>query len=171
MTQITHLLEVFPYITTSLSQHHRFVNYSNIQKQITNLTQQTYKNVRFDKSTIQPRIFEYSDLTESKCRSLNVAFFALASALSFPSISACPGIHDRAIWSHGRLCRKRRLKQPALDLARIQAQYLVLHTHGTWLSFGLPRRDSFQGFNFRHRQFGPFVRPARNDQLVYSNFK
>ena len=34
------------------------------------MTRQTYEAVRFDKSTIRHRIFEYSGSTESKCRSL-----------------------------------------------------------------------------------------------------
>src|SRR5438477_10667349 len=34
------------------------------------LTRQTYGDVRFDKSTIRHRIFEYSGSTESKCCSL-----------------------------------------------------------------------------------------------------
>ena len=36
------------------------------------MTRQIYGDVRFDKSTIRHRIFEYLDLTESKCRSLDV---------------------------------------------------------------------------------------------------
>jgi len=51
--------------------HFQFVKYSNIRGQIADLTRQTYRDVRFDKSTIRHRIFEYSDLTESKCHSLD----------------------------------------------------------------------------------------------------
>ena len=66
---IRHFIET--YRSASPLQHHQFVKCSNIRGPITDLTRQTYGDVRFDKSTIRHRIFEYSGLTESKCRSLN----------------------------------------------------------------------------------------------------
>src|SRR5215510_1782903 len=40
------------------------------EDEIANLTRQTGGDIRFDKSTIRRRIFEYSGLTELKCSSL-----------------------------------------------------------------------------------------------------
>src|SRR5438045_1858015 len=60
------------YLSASTLQHHHFVKCSNIRGRITDLTRQTYEDVRFDKSRIRDRIFEYSGLTESEFRSLEM---------------------------------------------------------------------------------------------------
>ena len=57
-----------------------FTSSSNIrifEDKSADLTRQTYGDVRFDKSTIRHRIFEYSGSTESKCRSLVEVFLFL----------------------------------------------------------------------------------------------
>src|SRR5438045_1833073 len=58
------------YLSASTLQHHHFIKCSNIRGRITDLTRQTYGDVRFDKSRIRHRIFECSGLTESEFRSL-----------------------------------------------------------------------------------------------------
>ena len=63
-------MRFFETFSASTLQHHRFVKCSNIRGRITDLTRQTYGDVRFDKSRIRHRIFEYSGLTESEFRSL-----------------------------------------------------------------------------------------------------
>jgi hypothetical protein len=59
----------------SLHHHFSITSSSNIrifEDKSADLTRQTYGDVRFDKSTIRHRIFEYSGLTESKCRSMRI---------------------------------------------------------------------------------------------------
>src|SRR6266516_5137907 len=69
----SHLFKTCGLRHVSLHHHFSITGPSNIrifEEKLADLTRQTYGDIRFDKSTIRHQIFEYSDLTESKCHSL-----------------------------------------------------------------------------------------------------